>query len=471
MALSDVPPTALYFILDESGSMQQFTSQTRVCVDNIIKGNTDPNVTFTVIAFSTRLQVVNDVAKLGGAELQGTNIFPAFEKVHHLVNESIYRKKPPAKVVTIFVSDGDDTFTEKNMLQVKLKALGPLPFPSQLFTIGVGQGFPTTLVVDVLRPLYHKGSDATPAVLPVITPDEIPWTFEQMKLLAFEEIYGSVVVPESIDETTSNRDLMRYTQVMYNKCVNQCAMSGRKPNENYTLMFDTKTAINRVSEIAKTRHNEEKGGQFKPLLSAIIERKVNSPKACLTAALNAITRLNKMLDDANRGRLLSDLPDEAKKELLGRQYVEGRLTATASKYRSADSSVTVNSLKRLLENYKPNDQDKALEDSINLTTQEEYFLDAKNNIQHLLSQTHTIQGILEYVSIVCRTVTLKTPIPRDALQMNEWLAEVCALPQVINAAKVLHSVRQRGVMSSPAQAPGTRSPPAVQPGHVPYWAW
>jgi hypothetical protein len=125
------------------------------------------------------------------------------------------------------------------------------------------------------------------------------------------------------------------------------------------------------------------------------------------------------------------MPDEAKKELLGRQYVEGRLTNTASKYRSADPSMTINSLKLLLENYKPNDQDARLDDSINLTTQAEYFEDASTHIMHLLSQTNTIHGILKYLSFVCRTVTLKTLIPKEALQMNEWLAEVCKLTQLI----------------------------------------
>jgi hypothetical protein len=35
------------------------------------------------------------------------------------------------------------------------------------------------------------------------------------------------------------------------------------------------------------------------------------------------------------------------------------------------------------------------------------------------------------------------------------------------AAKLRHSVRQAGVMSSPAQQLGMRAPAAVQPGHVP----
>ena len=35
------------------------------------------------------------------------------------------------------------------------------------------------------------------------------------------------------------------------------------------------------------------------------------------------------------------------------------------------------------------------------------------------------------------------------------------------AAKLRHSVRQAGVMSSPVQQLGMRAPAAVQPGHVP----
>jgi hypothetical protein len=432
MALTNVTPTDIYVLLDESGSMQKFTALTRECVDTIMKGNIIPEIKYTVITFSTYVQSGNDLAKFKKPEHNSTRMFPAFKELYALIQKNISSTK---KIVVVFVSDGEDSEYNQNHLEAKLKSMGALPTHSLFFTIGVGNKFPTTLVVDVLRPLYHKGSDTTPAVLPVINPEELHWTFGQLEYIILEEIYGSVSIPETIDETTSNKDLILYTQAIYNKCVNQCAKSGRDAKVNYTIMFESKTAINKVIEIAKARQNAERmkapEQQFKPLLSVILDKKVNTPKACYTAALNAVTRLNKMLDDVSRGQLLSDLPDEAKKELLGRQYVEGKLTSTASKYRSADPSVTINSLKRLMENYKPNDQDARLEDSINLTTQAEYFEDASTHILDLLSQTHTIQGILKYLSFVCRTITLKTPVPKEALQMNEWLAEVCALPQLI----------------------------------------
>lgn len=431
MALTSPSSAHIYFILDESGSMSHYTGHTRECVRTIIEGNLDPQIHHTVIVFSDKTAHATNVLQLSPPQHNGTQILPAFQLMHTLVQQ----KPLPEQIIVVFVSDGMDSAGEPDKLEKNLRNLGKLPIHSLLFTVGVGKDFPTGLVVDVLRPLYHHGNASTQSVLPVTSPDDLTWAFGQLEALMLEELAGTNVVPTSIDESTNTKEIMLFVQARYNECVIKCAATRRTPMENYTLLFNTKTMISEASRIAKLRlsmeQSDETVRQFKPLVSNILREKVYSSKACLTAALSAVTRLNGMIQDACKGKIMSELSDEAKKELLGGQYVTGKLFTVANKYRAADFGRTKNSLLRLLRNYVSNPQDMALVDSINFGTQAEYFEDARENLQALIPLTHTLPGILKMLSIVCRTVTFEEPIPHDALQMNEWLAEVVALPQLI----------------------------------------
>lgn len=431
MALISPSTTDVYVLLDESGSMSNYTGQTRECVKAMMEGNFDPKIKYTVVVFSTRTEHATNVARLSPPQHSGTQICPAFQQIHTLVKQ----KPLPEQIVVIFVSDGMDSAGTPEILQENLRKLGKLPVRSLLFTVGVGSDFPTGLVIDVLRPLYHDGSAATQSVLPVTSSDDLQWAFGQLEALMLEELTGTNVAPTSIDEMTSIKEIMLFVQARYNECVIKCAATGRTPKENYTLLFDTKTMIAEASRIAKLRLNMERADttakQFKPLVSNLIRETVYSPKACLTATLSAITRLNDMIQDASKGKIMSELSDEAKKELLGGQYVTGKLFTVANKYRAANFGMTKNSLLRLLRSYTPSAQDMALDDPINLVTQAEYFEDARENLQDLIPLTHTLPGILDALAIVCRTIEFEEPIPHDKLQMNEWLAEVKALPQLI----------------------------------------
>lgn len=435
MALSTSPTsTDIYVLLDESGSMEHYTAQTRQCVTTMMEGNFDLNIKYTVIAFSDKTEYGTNLARFNPPQHSGTQITPAFQQIHNLIS----RKPLPERIIVVFVSDGMDTATPPEKLKANLNKMGKFPVHSLLFTVGMGKEFPTGLVVDVLRPLYHQGHASIQSVIPVTSPDELHWAFGQLEYLMLEEMNCPNSIPDSIDESTSIKTLMLYVQAKYNTCVIKCAASGQTAQQNYTLLFDTKTAITEASRIAKehlrverTQPNEPDTPPVKPLVSNLLKETVYSPKACLTSTLSAITRLNIMLEDASKGRIMSELSDEAKKELLGGQYVEGKLIAVANKYRAANFGTTKNSLLRLLRTYTPNEQDRNLEDPINISSQDEYFEDARQNLQDLIPLTHTLPGILKMLSFVCRTITFREPMPHEALQMNEWLAEVEALPQVI----------------------------------------
>ena len=433
MALTSPSSTDIYVLLDESGSMAEYTALTRQCVTTMMDGNIDPKIKYTVIAFSEQTEHGTNLSKFRAPQHKGTEITPAFRLLHNLVQ----KKTLPERIIVVFVSDGMDTATKNHTLADNLNKLGKLPVHSLLFTVGVGSDFPTGLVIDVLRPLYHMGHASVQSVLPVTSPDEIHWAFGQLEALMLEELNCLNSAPDSIDASTSTKALVLYTQARYNECVITCTATGQTARQNYERLFNTKTAISEVARLAKERLNSERAGSsgeqkpVKPLVSNLLKETVYSPKACLTSALSAISRLNNMINEASKGRIMSELSDEAKKELLGGQYVEGKLIAVANKYRAANFGTTKNSLLRLLRTYTPSEQDRQLEDQINLTRQDEYFEDARQNLQDLIPLTHTLPGILKMLSFVCRTITFKEPLPLDALQMNEWLAEVEALPQVI----------------------------------------
>ena len=425
-------PTHVYFIVDESGSMSSYTQGVRQSIGNIIEGNTDPNVRHTIITFSNTVDYATDVSKLKRPEHQNTSIAPAFRKMFELLNATPARRMPE-RVVIAFISDGIDTDHTKGIHNIK--CLPRLPMESVLFTIGVGDDFPTSLVVDSLRPKYHSGSAALPLVLPVSSQFELPWAFGQLESLLMAELQNGTPIPDRVTQETSTRDMIGFVRGKYNECIVLCAQSARSSaKENLALLTETYKTIHAVATIAKDRLKEERSEQgaerIKPLLSNLMRTTVYSAKSCVTLCVLVITRLNEMIANASKGQLISELPDCAKKELIGYAYTEGKLMHVATKYRAANFGTTKQSLLRLLKDYAPKELDRSLQDPINLSDQAEYFEDARDNLLDLIPFTHTLPGILHMLPFVCRTLTLKEPVPLDALQMNEWLAEVAALPMV-----------------------------------------
>ena len=442
MYLLPPKPTQIFFIVDESGSMNNYTKPIREAVSSIIDTNLDPSNRFQVIAFSEDVDSAPTVAGLKKPMHMGTKIAPAFKKMHALLKE-IPAKRTPERVVIAFISDGKDD-NEKKCL-ADLKALPSLEYDSILLTIGIGQGFPTGLVVDGLRPRYHKGPSALPPVLPVSTQFDLGWAFGQLEAVLLTELMQHASIPSKVDDTVSTRGLIQFIRARYNECVIKCAESGRKPRDNLDLLNDATARMHEVAHLARARVVQERASRkatgtnpsddkeeerIKPLLSNLISATIYNPKTCLTLALSIVRRLNDMIASASKGMLISDLPDDAKQELIGYAYTEGRLIQTASKYRAANFTTTKQSLLRLLRSYSPKESDKLLPDPINLADQAEYFANARDNLLDLIPFTHTLPGILKVLPFVGRTLTFREPMPVDALQMNEWLAEVVALPMV-----------------------------------------
>lgn len=101
------------------------------------------------------------------------------------------------------------------------------------------------------------------------------------------------------------------------------------------------------------------------------------------------------------------------------------------KHRAAKFGTTKQSLTRFLKSYVPTPRDMATEDPINLSNQAEYFEDSRKHLMDLIPFTHTLVGISELVCFVGRCLELKTPVPFDTLQVNEWLTEVVDMPTIV----------------------------------------
>jgi hypothetical protein len=74
---------------------------------------------------------------------------------------------PPEHMVVVFISDGADSFAKEGLVQLGL--LSPLPGKSSLLTVAVGNGFPTTTVLNALYGKYQTNEDTS---LPLIFPIE-----------------------------------------------------------------------------------------------------------------------------------------------------------------------------------------------------------------------------------------------------------------------------------------------------------
>lgn len=437
--MSTLPPkpTQVFFIVDESGSMCDYSKPVREAVASIIHTNLDPVLRFSVIAFSGTVDSAPDVDKLSKPSGGNTVIAPAFKKMHSILH-ALPAKHRPERVVIAFISDGQDDNPTKCVAD--LKALPALQYDSILLTIGVNPDFPTGLVVDVLRPKYHKGSFALPPVLPVRNHEDLSWAFGQLEAVMLTELAQGAPIPAKVDDTTSTRAMIQYVRAKYNECAIRCAESARTPQDNLELLNSTVARMHEVALLARARVIQEKAarsnidsgalGRVKPLLSNLLSSTVYNPKTCLTFALSIVQRLNAMIASASKGQLMSELSDDAKKELIGYAYTEGKHITVASKYRAANFFTTRQSLVRLLRSYSPKEADRLLPDPINLADQAEYFSDAREHLLELIPFTHTLPGILKVLPFVGRTLTFKEPLPVDALQVNEWLAEVVALPMV-----------------------------------------
>ncbi len=442
--------TQVHVVFDDSGSMYyspganhrsaSFIQLARKEFDLMADRMESPRLSFTFHLFSDTAYTgrrLGDMPSLSA----GTNIALGFETM----TKSVLKSQCEHSVI-IFVSDGAD----ERGNEARRARLTPLPCKSTLLTVAVGNGFPTSLVVNELRAKYHTfGGDSIPLVFPLsneVGPDlqqNIRWVVSELE----EIINMGGVQPEiSMEELSTSLEIdviFGQCKRWYNACTIKCMLkSGSDPILSRQSDVDSNTDPNtgsnprlslleKIDLVKETKDKFDQAGEMmkritvamaKPLMSNLKSRR---PIFLLTTLRE---KLNTMLEQLNKGRLFEELTDVEKQEYLSFGNVAGRFLTTSIKYNAANFETTKTSLVRYVKNYEPTVEDENLIDQINICTWAEYMEDAKKNV-HLFNDMRTLAGVLEGVPFMGRPVELYD-IP-DCAQINPWVDSIKNLPMTI----------------------------------------
>lgn len=412
--------TQVHLIVDDSGSMyfnplDTFIDTIRMELDSMATRLQSPGLSFTSHLFSDRVITgarLFPMAKLSG----GTNISLGFEAMIKSVQAS-----PCEHCIVIFVSDGADSpgSTERR------GKLAPLPCKSTLLTVAVGDGFPTSLVVDELRVKYHSfGGDSIPLVFPLSNrhtsapemQEEVQWVVSQLE----EIINAGGVMQELSIEDLGSLDIdvvFRQCRRWYNATTIRCMSKTIPLLEKISMVTDAKEKFTQVEEIMKKIIPPSK-----PLPSNL---KARRPLFLLSTLRE---KLNTLMEQLSKGRLFEQLSDVEKQEYLSFGNTAGRFLPTSMKYHAANFVTTKASLNRLVANYTPTKADEDLIDQINLCSSAEYMEDARRNPQ-LFHDISSLAGVLEGLPFVGRAVELyENP---ECVQINPWVASIKKISMII----------------------------------------
>ena len=418
------PPmsTQVHFLVDSSGSM--YAHPLHEAFINCIRQELDSLADRFDSGLSTTFHLFTENAITGPRlypmpNVSGVTIISsAFEAMVKSVKAS-----PCEYCIIIFVSDGADTRGDG----LWMAELPPLPCESTLLTVAVGCGFPTSLVVDVLRVKYHSfGGDAIPLVFPLSNhqtsvdamQQEIQWVTSELE----EIVKARGVVQElSMGDLDSSLDIdtiFRQCKRWYNAATVQCMTKSISILEKIDAVKETKAKFDHSEALMRNLAL----GMGKPLPSNLRARR---PLTLLTALRE---KLNILLEQLNKGRLFDQLSDEEKQKYLSFGNTAGSLHATSMKYHAANFKTTEASFKRLLENYTPTEGDERRIDQLNLCSSAEYFTDASLNPQ-LFKGIGSLAGVLEGLPFIGRGVELYTR--PDCVQINPWVASIKSIPMII----------------------------------------
>lgn len=416
----------VHVIFDDSGSMYSFgtdvgsgsfVKMARKEFDLMADRLESTNISFVFHLFSDTVctgKRLRDMPKLS----LGTNISLGFESMVKWIQQS-----PCKHCIVIFVSDGADARGS----EARRARLLPLPCKSTLLTVAVGDGFPTSLVVDELRVKYHTfGGDSIPLVFPLSGDEDIPWVVSQL-----EEIIktGGVQPDFSVHDLESrvsdktNIDIVfLQCKRWYNACTIKCMSAQPQLSllEKIELVRETKEKFNQAEDLMKNVTL----CISKPLPSNLRARR----PIVLLASLRE--KLNVLMEQLRKGRLFDELSDVEKQEYLSFGNTAGRFLTKSIKYNAANFETTKASLLRFVKNYSSTKADQDLIDQINLCSWDEYMEDARDNAELLnLNDMRTLAGVIEGLPFIGRAVELHT-IPECA-QINPWVDSIKKLPMII----------------------------------------
>mmetsp|Transcript_38049 Transcript_38049/g.78070 ORF Transcript_38049/g.78070 Transcript_38049/m.78070 type:complete len:976 (-) Transcript_38049:168-3095(-) len=430
--MSEGKKTTIFFVLDDSGSMSSYSRGVREAVKAIttVERNTAQHkFDYKFISFSCGA-VFSDTLDALPLKSGSTNIEAAFRLLDQQV---VLESKLPEELVVVFVSDGADN--NHQTINGRLKRLSGTKsaVPTTLFTIAVGSGFPTSMVVSALRPKYHSASDCLPLVFPVSHPSELMTVFEQLSNYVFNKDHFNVTM--EFNENASLSELEDGVDAIYNYYTVKCTHETDK-KKCIALIHEGKKLLENMLRLATEKEKEQREtlGEAlqdkarKPLASNILQVAHSQRKRVQTAINGSLQRLNLFLEETTKGNLLSNLSDVEKQKVLSYGNVVGKHLVKSLQYNSADFVATKAALKKALSEY---DEEQARADeevSDYIINQAEAMLDAQECTSELVMNAESLASIVDTLAVVGRLINIKTC---SGTQINPYLVEVVSLPTIL----------------------------------------
>ena len=402
--------------MDDSGSMYSgihgrcFMEKLRVELDQMaVMIETHPNLDTSVdsVIFS---KISHSSKRFVGMPnfSSTTNISTGFNEMCALVSRC-----KPEHCIIVFISDGyDDPGNE-----VKIQSLQPLACKSTLLTVAVGDGFPTSLVVDKLRPKYHTfGGDSIPLVIELPSfqdtrlemESDVDWVIKQLYDII---ISGGVLKEYTMEELEANpsvETISKQCKFWYNACTVKSVSKDIPHEEKLKVIRDTKEMFGKAEELMKGLST-----MVKPLPSNL------RAKRPLFLLHSMRQKLNKLLEQVENCRRVDSMTDVEKAEYLRHGNSEGRFMTKALSYHAAHFPTSLASLLCFLSTHKATVSDEELMDNINMCSWKEYFEDAARNMD-LFKNVKSLAGVLDMLPFVGRAVRLYENQP-DCCQINPWV--------------------------------------------------
>jgi hypothetical protein len=302
---------------------KSFIESIREELDNVADRLESPSLSFTSHIFSDKAITGRRLCPMPNLH-SGTNIALGFEAMTKSVRASSCEH-----CIIVFVSDGADSPGN----EAKRNTLQKLPCRSTLLTVAVGEGFPTSLVVDDLRIKYHTfGGDSIPLVIPLSNKhssvsemqEEIKWITSQLEEIILARGEVQELSMEELSATLDINVIFSQCKRWYNavtiKCMSKAAECSLQDKIN--MVKETRDKFNQAEVLMK----KQSLCIAKPLPSNLKARR------SLFLLTTLRERINKLLEQLNKGNVLDQLTDMEKQEYLSFGNKAGRFLSTSIRY-------------------------------------------------------------------------------------------------------------------------------------------
>lgn len=427
--------THIYYVIDDSGSMAGWSELIRGQL-NVIQ--TPENYSQFYIGFSNKAIFSENLSSIP-IQHCSTEIGYGIEC---LLTE-ICKRPFPKKLITVFISDGCDNNSQTINSRIngfgKLsRSMGP-DIPCVLFTVAVGNYFPTTMVTDALRPNYHSASEYLPLIFPLKNYSDVPIIFEKLNNYIFNKDHFK----NDIDVTVNSglTELTEAVDDVYNYYTIKATAKGVNSETSITLLTEAKEKFELIKGYARKIESEKEknlknvSDQAKPLASRLLSKIKIDRKDIQTKLTEMLEQTNILLETVKRGKLLSGLSDIDKQNVLGYGNVVGKHLTKSLKYNSADFNHTLTTLVSYLSGYNEDDNDNKSDELVtdSIITQKESILDAKSVLSDIRCLDNFVQ-IVETFPFIGRLINIKKCA---GTQINPYLLEIDSVPTVFT---VLNSI-------------------------------